>query len=165
MDLLGVDGWDVMFGDEFHISLDALPLRDVIAKIEYEGPMSIEQLRPSLLLMPARSFNQDHEVLFRACLAATRPSMPGRRHVVPNVLLYDNGTAHWAEAADRFHPNFYVDISDFIDVRRKALGTYASQLPVDQLTEESGSDSTTRTYGTHVCVRFAEAFQSLRLAV
>ena len=65
----------------------------------------------------------------------------------------------------RFHPNFYVDISEFIDVKRKALGTYVSQLPVDTRDDEAQLDSHSSTYGTHISVRFAEAFHALRLAV
>jgi len=165
MELLGVDGWEVMFGNDLHLALDTLPLRQVIARIERDGPLSIESLRPSMLLMPAPTFNQDHETVYRACLAATRPSAPGRRHLVPTVLVYDNGTAYWSQHPTWFTPNFYVDVSDFVDLKRRALATYVSQL--GGLTEAVPvpSQAHLAVYGERISVAAAEAFQVLRIAV
>lgn len=78
-DILGVDGWDVMYGNEFHIALDTVPQRDLIARIERSSSVSIDTLAPTMLLMPAATFNQDHDALFRACLAASRPTGGCRR--------------------------------------------------------------------------------------
>ena len=163
MELLKVDDWEVMFGDEFHIALDTLPRRDLVARIERTGAVSLEAVRPTMVLMPALSFNQDHEALFRACLAATRPTAPGRRHTVPIVLTYDNGTAHWGRESEAFHPNVYVDISDYVDVKLKALALHASQL--HGVPARAGLTALMHLYGEQVAVGAAEAFQALRVVL
>ena len=40
----------------------------------------------------------------------------------------DNQTLFWNVDYDKFHPNLYVDISDFLDVKLKALACHASQI-------------------------------------
>src|SRR5664279_5111104 len=152
MDILGVDGWDVMYGNEFHIALDTVPQRDLIARIERSSSVSIDTLAPTMLLMPAATFNQDHEALFRACLAAT-------------VMAYDNGTSHWARPSQAFTPNLYIDVSDYVDIKLKALNTYVSQGYGRSNGEEQAVLAALRTYGSHVGVAAAEAFQVLRMAL
>ena len=165
MDILGVDGWDVMYGDELHIALDTVPLRDLIARIERSSAVSIDMLAPTMLLMPAATFNQDHEALFRACLAASRPNASGRRSLIPTVMAYDNGTSHWAPPSQAFTPNLYVDVSDYVDIKLKALNTYVSQGYGRSNGEEMAVLAALRTYGSHVGVAAAEAFQVLRMAL
>ena len=165
MDLLGVDGWDVMVGDEFHIALDTVPQRDLIARIERTSSVSIDVLAPSMMLIPAPTFNQDHEALYRACLAATRPSTPGRRPMVPTVLAYDNGTSHWGAGAQAFTPNCYVDVSPYVEVKAKALSTYMSQGFGSGSDEDAAALHQLRTYGSHIGVPAAEAFQVLRMCL
>jgi LmbE family N-acetylglucosaminyl deacetylase len=165
IDILGIDGWDVMYGNEFHIALDTVPLRDLIARIERSSAVSIDTLAPTMLLIPAATFNQDHEALFRACLAASRPSSSGRRNLVPTVMAYDNGTSHWARPSQAFTPNLYVDVSDYVDIKLKALNTYVSQGYGRSNGEEMAVLAALRTYGSHVGVAAAEAFQVLRMAL
>ena len=165
MDILGVDGWDVMYGNEFHIALDTVPQRDLIARIERSSSVSIDTLAPTMLLMPAATFNQDHDALFRACLAASRPTASARRNLVPTVLAYDNGTSHWARPSQGFTANLYIDVSDYVDIKLKALNTYVSQGYGRSNGEELAVLAALRTYGSHVGVDAAEAFQVLRMAV
>src|SRR6266702_3190157 len=81
------------FEDASHERLDTVPQRELIERIEYVASLSLEKLRPSMVLLPARSFNQDHVATFRACVAATRPASAGARHLGPYVLVYANTTA------------------------------------------------------------------------
>jgi LmbE family N-acetylglucosaminyl deacetylase len=165
MELLKVDAWDTIYGDDVHMALDTIARHDAVARIERVGPLSLEALRPTMVLMPAPSFNQDHEALFRACLAATRPTAPGRRHTVSAVLMYDNGTAHWARASEPFHPNLYVDISDYTELKLKALDLYTSQWHGAPAGGDQSISSLMYLYGAHVGVRAAEAFQALRMVL
>ena len=165
MDLLKVDGWEVMFGDEYHMALDKRPIRDLIDRVERIGAVSLEQVRPTMLLMPAESFNQDHEAVFQACLAATRPTAPGRRHIVPIVLTYDNGTAYWAPNSGNFQPNVYVDISDYVDIKWRAWAQYASQRYSMPRGAEDPMSALMHLYGARVGVAAAEAFHALRIVL
>lgn len=165
MTLLGVDGWDALLPDTAHMHLDALPTKDLVGVLERGGDLALNALKPSLVLMPSRTFNQDHDALFRACLAATRPYPAATtRYIVPNVLLYDNGSANWSDRADWFQPSVYVDISDVLDLKVAALGLYRSQVgPQDPGAD--GCIALARVYGSRIGRPAAEAFQPLRLTV
>jgi LmbE family N-acetylglucosaminyl deacetylase len=66
MKFLRVDDYEVLFDDESHERLDMVPQRELIERIEYSASLSLERLRPPMMLLPARSFNQDHVATFRA---------------------------------------------------------------------------------------------------
>jgi len=129
MKLLKVDDWQVMFtDDDVHLALDAVPRRELVRLIERDARLSIEQVEPTLLLIPAFSYNQDHEALFRACVTATRPGVRSQRHLVPFVLAYDNTSLFWSLEREKFHPNFYVDITEYLPVKLEAIRLHASQV-------------------------------------
>lgn len=60
-------------------------------------------------------FNQDHNEAYRLCLTAARHC--------DNIFLYESNGYLRAKA---FYPNYFVDISDYIDVKKKALSQYDS---------------------------------------
>ena len=165
MNYLKVDGYEVLFDDdESHERLDTVPQRELIERIEYAASLSLENLRPSMALIPARSFNQDHVATFRACMAATRPASAGARHVVPYVLAYDNTTAFWAVPDEQFVPNVFVDISEYLDVKVEAIRRYASQMRLPPFHgSHQGLQTAAAFYGGQVSIAAAEAFQPLRL--
>lgn len=165
MKFLKVDGYEILSGeDAWHERLDTVPQRELIERIEYTAALSLERLRPSMVLIPARSFNQDHVAAFRACLAATRPAPGGARHLVPYVLAYDNTTAFWAVPDERFVPNVFVDVSGYLDVKVEAIRRYSSQLrPPPFHASPQGVEAAAAFYGGQVSVAAAEAFQALRL--
>jgi N-acetylglucosamine malate deacetylase 1 len=165
MTYLKVDGHEVLLDDDAsHERLDTVPQRELIERIEYAADLSLENLRPSMLLIPARSFNQDHAATFRACVAATRPASAGARHFVPSVLAYDNTTAFWAVPDEWFVPNVYVDISGYLGTKIEAMGRYSSQLrPPPYHASQQGAEVTAAFFGGQVSIAAAEAFQALRL--
>ena len=117
-----------------------------------------------MVLLPARSFNQDHVATFRACMAATRPASAGARHLVPYVLAYDNTTAFWAVPDEWFVPNVFVDISEYLDTKVEAMRRYASQMrPPPFHASQQGAQTTAAFFGGQVSIAAAEAFQALRL--
>jgi LmbE family N-acetylglucosaminyl deacetylase len=165
MKFLEVDGYEVLFDDDaLHERLDTLPQRTLIEQIEYGAALSLEALRPSMVLFPARSYNQDHMATFRACLAATRPASAGARHLVPNVLAYDNTTAFWSVPDESFTPNVFVDISEHLDAKAEAMRRYSSQQrPAPFHASVEGARTTAAYHGGQVSIAAAEAFQALRL--
>jgi LmbE family N-acetylglucosaminyl deacetylase len=165
MRLLDVDGWDALLDDDAHMALDVVPQKQLVTALDRGGPLSLDALRPTLLLIPARSFNQDHDALFRACLAASRPQwQPSSRHVVPQVLAYDNGTAYWSDTPGAFTPSVFVDISDVLDLKVKAVALYSSQLRAVE-SAESACITQARAYGRRIGCVAAEAFHPLRLVL
>ncbi len=164
MQLLKVDAWDVLFTDDsLHMALDTVPRRRLVGLLERDAVLAIDKVRPTMLLIPASSYNQDHEALFRACVTATRPGVRTQRHFVPFVLAYDNSGLFWTSGNQRFQPNFYVDISDFLPVKIEALRLHQSQIrdAVFHGSPES-LELQSRARGREISVDSAEGFMTLR---
>ncbi len=160
--VLGVDDFTILYNDaHLHMRIDSLPRRDLVAKIEKDSSLAIERIRPDILLMPAVSFNQDHEAIFYAAYAACRPHLHADKHFINLVLTYDQPQLSWNHTP--FHPNFYVDISDFLDVKLRAHACHKSQLRPDP---HHGSlenlERLARMRGSEISVTAAEAFQCHR---
>ena len=69
MKLLKVDDWEVVYTDDsVHLALDTIPRKELVSIIERDARLSIANVEPTLMLIPAFSYNQDHEALFRACI-------------------------------------------------------------------------------------------------
>ncbi|HEX3788945.1 MAG TPA: PIG-L deacetylase family protein [Pseudonocardiaceae bacterium] len=165
-ELLKIDDWEVLYasGAE-HLALDTVPRKDIVARLERDARLSIEQVQPTMLLMPWTSYNQDHDAVFRACLTATRPGDPAARHLVPHVLCYDNSSLFWAAPGERFQPNVLIDISDFLGVKLEALRMHASQRrgPLFHGSPEA-VELQSRLRGKEISVDSAEGFMALRMA-
>jgi N-acetylglucosamine malate deacetylase 1 len=164
MQLLKVDDWDVLLTDaESHLALDTVPRKTLVSMLETGGKLAIEKVRPTMVMIPAISYNQDHEALYRACVTATRPGVPGQRHNVPFVLAYDNTSLSWSFGADRFHPTWYIDITEFLETKIEAMRLHASQVrpPIYHGSPE-GLELATRVRGREVSVEAAEGFAVLR---
>jgi LmbE family N-acetylglucosaminyl deacetylase len=136
--------------------LDNVPLLTVIKGIEAEmariGPESV-------LTHHARDVNVDHVIAHEAVLAACRP-LP--ESVLRELLFFEiPSSTEWRPdgAAASFAPNVFVDISDVMQLKLKALKTYAHELrafPHPRSLEAVEALATWR--GATVGVARAEAF-------
>jgi len=164
MRLLKVDDWDVLYRDgDAHLALDTKPQRELVRLLESDGKLAIEQVRPTMVMIPAPSYNQDHEALHRACITATRPSVPDQRHIVPMVLVYDNTALFWSYGQPRFRATCYIDISEYLETKIQAMRLHASQVrpPLFHGSPES-LELAARLSGREVSVEAAEGFAVLR---
>ncbi len=165
MALLGVDGYEVLFEEsERHMRLDALPRRDLVTLIEREARYAIDRVRPTAVILPHPSYNQDHEALFLAGFTACRPHLPRDKPFVRLVLSCDAPQLRWSPTP--FHPNFYVDISEFLEVKLKALRCHASQLrPAPHHGSVENVERLARLRGSEISVEAAEAFVCHRMVL
>lgn len=165
MEMLKVDDWDVMFAQEsMHLALDTVPRRDLVRMIERDARLSVEHVQPTMLLIPSMSYNQDHEALFRASMTATRPGLRAERHFIPLVLGYDNTSLFWAPEHEHFHPNLYIDISDFLTVKLDALRAHASQIRSSPFHgSPEGLELQTKLRGREISAEAAEGFVAHRV--
>lgn len=162
MTVLDVDGYDILFNDpERHMRIDTLPRRDLIALLERDGRLAIDRIHPDILIIPSPCSNQDHDAVFRAAFAACRPHLPEAKPFVRVVLAADQPQLCWSPAT--FKSNFYVDISDFLDLKLKAHSCHVSQLRPDP---HHGSldnlERLARLRGAEISVGAAEAFMCHR---
>lgn len=166
MEILGVDDAEILFDDQqTHLRLDKMGRRDLIGAIS-KCRLGIDHMHPTLVALPSISFNQDHEALFRAGFTACRPHTANDGDYPKIVLAYDSPTHFWNIEKDKFHPNFYVDITDHIEAKRAALECHSSQLrkaphflSLDMLERQMF------TRGHEICVTAAEAFCCYRFVV
>ncbi len=105
-----------------------MPRRDLIHIIEKSSKLALDRISPTMVAIPAISYNQDHVAVFYAGFTACRGHDPRVKSYPQTVLAYDNPTLSWNVDHDKFRPNFYIDISNYLDNKIKALSLHKTQL-------------------------------------
>lgn len=167
MKTLQVDDHELVFNDsEIHLKLDAMPMKELISLFEKDCRLAIDKIKPTMVILPAISYNQDHEAVFRAGFTACRPSLPDVKSFQKIVLSCDNPAISWSLEREKFHPNFYVDITDHLETKLKAVSCYRSQVrPRLHHASLENIEWLARVRGREVSVEAAEAFMVHRLLV
>lgn len=164
MNYLKVDDYDFLYTDaDSHLRLDAIPRRDLIHKLERESKLAYDKLQPTVVAIPVSSYNQDHEAVFRAAFTAARPGVPSIKPFQPLVLGYNNTSLFWSLEREKFHPNFYVDISNYLEQKLHALSLHKSQMR-DRIHHSSlqNVEYTARLRGSEISVEAAEGYMVFR---
>jgi len=128
---LRLDGYRIAFpGNDYHLKLDAVPQKDLINEIERGDNISLEILKPTIVLIPSSfDYNQDHNAVCDAAIAATRPTPPEYKAFQPLVLTYELPYGAWTSLDAMPHPNFFVALQkEDLYAKGKALTLYQSQL-------------------------------------
>lgn len=106
--------------------MDSLPRLEVIKAIE----KIIEKIDPNIIYTHHRGdVNIDHRRIHEAVVTACRP-MPGNQGVTTILFFEVVSSTEWQTpgSAPPFLPNWYIDISDVIDKKLKALEFYESEM-------------------------------------
>jgi N-acetylglucosamine malate deacetylase 1 len=122
-DLLGVTSIELFdFPDNRMDSVDRL---DVIKSIE----VCIEKKQPNIIYTHhCGDVNIDHRVIFEAVVTACRPQPD---HCVKRLLSFEvNSSTEWQAPSigKSFTPNWFEDVSLFIDKKIEALKVYESEM-------------------------------------
>ncbi|WP_159944768.1 MULTISPECIES: PIG-L deacetylase family protein [unclassified Nocardiopsis] len=159
------DDWHMAFpGDHYHLRLDSVARVDLTQVIERESPLSVERLRPTVVLVPHRSsYNQDHQATAEAVHTALRPSNTELRHHPGLVLAYEEAADHWRTDA-LCPPNLVVELDEtHLDDKLQGMRLYGSQSHQHPHTR---SDLTLRSLavlrGMQAGVALGEGFHVLR---
>jgi len=164
MRYLNVDDFEVLYRDtETHLRMDMIPRRDLIAQFERDCRLSLDRLQPTMLAIPVSSYNQDHEAVFRAAWTAARPGVPANKPFQRVVIGYDNTSSFWSLEHEKFHPNYYIDISKFLEQKLTALAMHKSQMR-DAIHHSSlqNVESIARVRGREISVEAAEGYVLFR---
>lgn len=167
MKVLGVDDYELLFNDaEIHLKLDAIPLKQLINLFESECRLAIDKIKPSMIILPAISYNQDHEAVFRAGFTACRPGSPEVKPFQKIILACEYPAISWSLQYEKFHPNFYVDISSYLEKKMQSLSCYKSQVRagVHHCSLEN-VEWLAKVRGREVSVDAAEAFMCHRFLI
>jgi LmbE family N-acetylglucosaminyl deacetylase len=123
--------------------------RDLIARLE----TVIRQVQPTLIFVNyPDDTHQDHRNLAQGALSATR--------YVPNFLFYE------VPSTQHFTPNCYANIEKVLDRKLAGLEAHRSQVSktnIEDLTILELAVSCANFRGIQARVKYAEAFQSVRL--
>lgn len=140
--------------------LDGVDLLDVVKVIEE----MVKDIEPQTIYTHhGGDLNVDHRRVHEAVLTACRPQ-PGTSvraiyaFEVPSSTEWSSPQTHAA-----FVPNRFVDISAFIDAKRKALEAYDEEMrPFPHARSMEGVEALARVRGVAVGVEAAEAFTLIR---
>ena len=150
----------VSFDDLPDNQLDSLPLLDITHRVE----ALIAQRQPSVVLTHhPGDLNIDHRRVHQAVMIACRPQ---RGHCVRTLLVFEvPSSTEWQPPGSgaAFEPNWFVDISDTLEQKCKALDAYHEEMrawPHPRSLE--AVEHLARWRGATVGCEAAEAFVVLR---
>ena len=107
------------------VKLDTIPQKELNEKVS----KCIAEVQPDIVYTTNRGdLNEDHRRVFYSTMVATRPISGSS---VRKVLSYEVlSSTEWAGpfADSAFIPNVYVDISDTLEIKLKAMAVYKSEL-------------------------------------
>ena len=119
---------------------------DVIEKIEE----IVKEFKPQRIYTHStKDTHQDHRVVAYATLVAAR--------VVPEILFYESPSLYLD-----FNPNYYVDISNFIEDKRKILNGFVTQNSKDYM-KINAINGLAQFRGLTTSVKYAEAFEAIKI--
>jgi LmbE family N-acetylglucosaminyl deacetylase len=105
--------------------LEAMPLIDVIRPIE----AVIAEVRPDVVYVHHwGDMNRDHRVVSEATFVACRPPNPARPG---RLLCFETpSSSEWSppDPNSQFTPNHFVDITETIEVKLRAMACYHTEL-------------------------------------
>jgi LmbE family N-acetylglucosaminyl deacetylase len=111
------------------------------------------QLHPDLIFTHNRhDLHRDHHAVYLATMEAARR--------VPTLLCYEN-----PNTPTSFQPNFFIEVSLYLEHKIKALKCHASQHSSRPYMEEDLVNSLARVRGGQARLRAAEAFEAIRFTV
>jgi LmbE family N-acetylglucosaminyl deacetylase len=143
--------------------LDAQPLAGIVDAI---GKV-VRQVAPEIVYLPFRGdIHTDHGVVFDAGAACTKWfRYPSVRRVLCYEVTSETEQALNPETA-RFAPNYYVDISAWLDAKIRICGRYASEVHAFPFPRSDvAMRALAQTRGAACGAQAAEAFMLLRETV
>jgi LmbE family N-acetylglucosaminyl deacetylase len=151
--------WQLIFSD-LDGRLDTVPLAHLVSHLD----ALIGAFRPHEVLIPLPSSHQDHEVVYRACIAACRPSrIAGQVHL---IAAYEYPATSWGagSAADAGQGGMYAEIGDGdLEAKLEALRCHHSQIRNGgHCWSLEAAQAMAAMRGIEAGVRYAELFHVMR---
>jgi len=136
--------------------LDTVALLNIVKKIE----KVIENFQPNIIYTHhLGDLNIDHQIVHKAAITACRPQP---NFCVKEIYSFETLSAtHWQSPSMKnvFNPNYFVDVSDFMDKKIKALQCYDNEMREVPHARSYGSvENLSKFRGSLVGVKNSEAF-------
>ena len=136
--------------------LDTIPLTDLITKLE----QVVAETQPRTVYCQwGGDVNRDHELLFKAALVATRPTVPS----ITAVYAFDTASStEWAFPRS-FVPDTWVEITKTLDRKIAAMRCYESEVrPYPHPRSLDALRHRAVAWGNQHCLEAAEVFMTIR---
>jgi N-acetylglucosamine malate deacetylase 1 len=141
--------------------MDTVALLDVVQLIEGV----IDKLQPEVVYTHhAGDLNIDHQITHKAVITACRPQPD---FCVKEIYAFEvlSSTEWSAPGVEVFSPNVFIDITDYIDIKKQALEVYSEEMR--QPPHSRSIDNALRLNalrGNSVGMDYAEAFKLIRMS-
>jgi LmbE family N-acetylglucosaminyl deacetylase len=138
--------------------LDTLTLTQIITPIE----KIVQEIKPHVIYCQhGEDINLDHQLVFKAVLVATRPTVTS----VTAVYSFDTASStEWAYPRT-FVPDTWVDISSTLKIKLQAMSCYETELrEYPHPRSLRALDNKARAWGNQSCMDAAEVFMTVRRA-
>ncbi|MGY5120998.1 PIG-L deacetylase family protein [Streptomyces sp. 900105755] len=158
---LGVSDFHVMIEEGDHRDTLHTQAARMVESIEYGSPLSIDRVRPQLVLLPARgAFHQDHQVVHQAAFAACRHR--GAGHHTPAVILgYECPEDSWSSQIEQATAT--LDVTEHYGQKQAAVACYQHQTKPDpHLRSRTAIERADAVQGAAIGVPYAESFVTYR---
>ncbi len=143
------------------VLLDNIPVHefnkgmyDVVARVE-----------PDIVLIPYFDRHVDHRLIFEAAMVVTRPVGVGK-HIKLVAAFETVSETHWnaPHIEPNFTPNWFVDITDYLDKKVEIMKCYPSQVhPFPEPRSLEALKALALFRGSQAGIGYAEAFHIIRM--
>ena len=121
----------------------------------------VQRLKPEVVYIPhGGDIHLDHRIVHESALVALRPSSNSS---TIRTLAYETlSETEWGRSLKHFIPNVFVDITDFLELKKNAMKAYGSELRQEPNPRSLNSiEALARKRGSEVNVSCAESFMLL----
>ena len=136
-----------------------------VAELNEKINKFVKSSKPEWVFIPYPDRHIDHRIIFDSSVVACRPV--GKEY--PNcVLAYETlSETHWNVPGiePSFAPAVFIDISDQIEIKKKALNCYVSQISAAPSRSIEAVDALGKFRGSQNGCSYAEAFKLVRLVL
>lgn len=140
--------------------MDSVPLLEIVQALEG----IIQQINPQIIYTHFHGdLNVDHQITQQAVMTACRPQ-PG--HSVKEIYGFEVvSSTEWASPqSSPFAPNCFVDITDYLPIKQRALAAYAEEMrPAPHSRSPEHISALAHHRGYSMGLEAAEAFVVYRL--
>ena len=138
--------------------LDTIPMLDLVQSIE---PV-IMRLRPDIIYTHFEGdLNVDHQKTARAVFTACRPQP---EFSVTKIICFEVLSSTEWNPAQSFMPNYWVDVSEYLPIKEKALVFYDQEMrPYPHTRSYQNVRQLAGVRGATIGVEYAEAFMIVRM--
>ena len=141
--------------------MDSIPLLGIVKEVENK----ISELQPEIIYTHhIGDLNVDHQITHKAVVTACRPQPS---FCVEEIYAFEvlSSTEWSAPGVEPFSPNVYIDITDYIDIKKQVLEVYSEEMR--QPPHSRSIDNALRLNalrGNSVGMDYAEAFELIRMS-